>query len=344
MRREDGAIACALALLSILPSLGCSRQEPLGTYSLDAGNASGTGDSMPPDGGLWDARVLSEHPCPCVAGMKCGLSPGGGDECTDSGAWAVFVGQAPPACPSGKDLVLPGGQFQYRLCAYSAGACDGPLDWYEWRGTGPWMPVAAQDLCEAQCPSQLPPGGGDCGIEGLACQWPSACGAAQVAFCQGGRWQVTVNPCGCADPARFTFDAPCISPGLTCLEIIDGTFTRLSSCQSGAWHGVIQDPGPCPLIEPAANDSCPDGSSCDWPNPCGTATYGSCMGGVWTKSPSPCPGTALTSCTEGTPCEPRVSCSKGCTGDSGPPIVDCKCGPDLALHCVESAAFCPVSR
>jgi hypothetical protein len=150
----------------------------------------------------------------------------------------------------------------------------------------------------------------------------------------------------CSTPAaRLTAGAPCSAPGTACTdpnipapeEGLPVLGLRLASCSGGRWTAATESVGShCPPVEPAASDPCNAGDECEWENPCRTWTSGTCIGGVWSKGASPCPGTPLESCTSGAACEPRVNC----TGSGCPTYPYCSCS-DGGLQCMTASCLTP---
>jgi hypothetical protein len=284
--------------------------------------------------------------CACTAGARC-EGQEGPRVCSDGGAWAFPGRYFPPlSCQPGGVLGEHCLGGDYSVCAYSSSACTGPLDWLECSDRVPdagpdsgWIWLAADTTCSAQCPKSSPPDGSPCAIEPMFCGWPSACGANDYAFCEQGQWKVTLSSCACADPSHAMAGTACTSAGAVCIEpnpAPNSLPLRIATCSGGRWTAAAEKLGShCPPLEPMADAPCSSGDECAWENACGGWTSGTCTtAGVWRKSASACPGTALQSCSAGTACEPRSTCMTG-----GCQYVICNCTSSGTLQCQD--AVCP---
>jgi hypothetical protein len=194
---------------------------------------------------------------------------------------------------------------------------------------------AGEAACAAACPKDAPANGDSCSAEATVCEWPAPCGASTLAQCKGGTWDVTNNPCACADPSHLQWGKRCYDPDVVCIDILVNvpvSIVHIAKCQGGLWTAASGLD--CPPLEPAQGAGCEGMTNCLWENACG-ATGGNCVNGAWAKAPIPCPGTALTNCSPGTQCEPGIQCIIPCANQTTPPVTVCDCMPDRRLQCTE---------
>ncbi|HEY8038705.1 MAG TPA: hypothetical protein VIF15_02890 [Polyangiaceae bacterium] len=165
------------------------------------------------------------------------------------------------------------------------------------------------------CPASPPSSGSACAPQGLSCEWGSSTvqSCDTVAFCNGGRWQVTApNPggldCGggpqgqCpgsfAAVPRQTHCSPyllaCDYPQGRCACTIPAAGAQPADASAVA-EWLCQDPAAgCPQPRPPLGSPCAqEGLDCDYGActiPGGNAE--TCHGGIWTEGGVACPAMA----------------------------------------------------
>jgi hypothetical protein len=162
------------------------------------------------------------------------------------------------------------------------------------------------------CPSTSPGDGSACAPQGLTCEWGSSTvqDCDTVAFCNGGRWQVTSPGPGGLDckpgpaamcPSSFTSvprESHCSPYGLYCdyaqgrcaCAVPAGPGFPADASAAAVW--LCQDPAAgCPQPRPLLGSACSqEGVQCDY----GACTIPggngeTCQGGVWIEGGIACP-------------------------------------------------------
>lgn len=162
------------------------------------------------------------------------------------------------------------------------------------------------------CPSSPPSDGDACGPQGLTCEWGSSNvqDCDEMALCNGGRWQVTLQgpgglDCGGAPqgmcPSSFAsvpreshcspYGSYCDYPqGRCACTVPAGPGFPADASAVAEW--ICQDPAPgCPEPRPRVGSTCSqEGLECDY----GACTVPggnseTCQGGLWIEGGVACP-------------------------------------------------------